>query len=75
MKRLLPLALFLGFAASALPALAEEVKVLLDLPAPGAEETRWFPGGASWSWPTGSTPSGIHREPSTPLATIFVSPW
>ena len=45
MKRLLPLVLFLGFAASALPALAEEVKVLLDLPAPGAEETRWFPGG------------------------------
>ena len=45
MKRLLPLALFLGFAASALPALAEEVKVLLDLPAPYTTDLRWFPDG------------------------------
>ena len=45
MKRLLPLALFLGFAASALPALAEEVKVLLDLPAPNTSDLQWFPGG------------------------------
>jgi len=45
MNRLLPLVLFLGFVAGSLPALAEKVKVLVDVPAPYAENVFWFPGG------------------------------
>ena len=45
MKRLLPLVLLIGIATLARPALAEEVKVLLDVPAPYAENVFWFPGG------------------------------
>ncbi len=44
MKRRLIL-MILGLALSFLPALAEEVKVLLDVPAPYAENVFWFPGG------------------------------
>ena len=42
LKLTLALSLFLTLLA---PALAEEVKVLLDVPAPYAEDVKWFPGG------------------------------
>ncbi|GEM90724.1 hypothetical protein [Oceanithermus desulfurans] len=42
LKLTLTLSLFLSLLA---PALAEEVKVLLDVPAPYAENVFWFPGG------------------------------
>ena len=45
MKRLLPLVLLIGIATLARPALAEEVKVLVDLPVPLVDDLQWFPGG------------------------------
>jgi len=45
MKRLLPLVLLIGIATLARPALAEEVKVLVDLPVPFVDDLQWFPGG------------------------------
>jgi len=45
MKRLLPLVLLLGIATLARPALAEGVKVLVDVPVPFVDDLQWFPGG------------------------------
>jgi len=46
MKKLLLFSILLfSLVAAPLPVLAEEVKVLLDVPAPYAENVFWFPGG------------------------------